>query len=250
MPRDRSGLQRPLAREVFSARIRMEAPTDLAQWRKDQRATLLARRLAAAPAARAEWSRAINAHLEQGFPSLRRMVVGYCWPYKGEFDARSLVRKLREPGLQGRPSFRGRQAATPAVSRMVAGRRHEAGVLSLPVPDGTPVLVPDAALIPCVGFSEEGGRLGYGGGYFDRTLAALSPQPLKIGVAFEGSRMLTIYPQPYDILMDFIVTEAGIHAVEKGGMRLVDAADCARREALVVAERGLPLAQANFRETA
>jgi 5,10-methenyltetrahydrofolate synthetase len=226
----------------------VETPTDLAQWRKDQRLMLLARRLAAAPAESAEWNHAIKANLEQGFPSLCRMVVGYCWPYKGEFDARSLIRKLRSQGAR---------VALPAVvakgqplqfREWWPGAAMKPGVLGLPVPDGTPVLVPDAALIPCVGFSEEGGRLGYGGGYFDRTLAALSPQPLKIGVAFEGSRMPTIYPQSYDIIMDFIVTEVGIHAVEKSGMRLVDAAECARREALIVAERGLPLVQSNVRQ--
>jgi 5-formyltetrahydrofolate cyclo-ligase len=117
-------------------------------------------------------------------------------------------------------------------------------VLGIPVPDGTPVLVPDAVLIPPVGFSDQGWRLGYGGGYFDATLAALSPQPLKIGVAYELSRTPTIFPQPYDVPMDFVVTEAGIHAVEEGGMRRVDAAECARREALILTERGLPRRQA------
>lgn len=58
-----------------------------------------------------------------------------------------------------------------------------------------------------------GFRLGWGGGYFDRTLAAMDPQPLKIGVGFELSRMDTIRPQPHDVPMDFIVTEAGLHRV-------------------------------------
>jgi len=245
-----TGLPTPAsAPEVPSARIRMEAPTDLAQWRKDQRAILLARRLAAPPAARAEWNHAIDAYLERGFPSLRRMVVGYCWPYKGEFDARSLIRKLHSLGARvALPSVVAKRQPLQ-FREWLPGAAMKPGVLGIPVPDATPVLVPDAALIPCVGFSDQGGRLGYGGGYFDRTLAALSPQPLKIGVAFEGSRMPTIYPQPYDIIMDFIVTEVGIHAVEKSGMRLVDAAECARREALIAAERGLPLAQANVRQT-
>jgi len=67
-----------------------------------------------------------------------------------------------------------------------------------------------------------GYRLGYGGGYFDRTLAALSPQPLKIAVAREASRMDTIHPQPHDIPMDFVVTEAGVHEVTSSGLRLVE----------------------------
>lgn len=192
------------------------------------------------PAERAEWNRAMTAHLEQGFPSLRRIIVGYCWPYKGEFDARPFICKLQSQGAR---------VALPAV--VAPGRPLEfrewrpgvvmkAGRLGIPVPEATPVLVPDALLIPPVGFSEQGGRLGYGGGYFDRTLAALSPPPLKIGVAYELSRMPTIYPQPHDVAMDFIVTEAGIHAVEKDGLRLVDPVECARREARIMTERGLP----------
>ena len=118
------------------------------------------------------------------------------------------------------------------------------GALGIPVPEGTRVLVPDALLIPPVGFGEKGGRLGYGGGYFDRTLASLSPQPLKIGVAFEVSRMPTIFPQPHDVLMDFIITEAGIHAVGLDGLRVIDPAECARMEARIIQERGLPRAQA------
>jgi 5,10-methenyltetrahydrofolate synthetase len=222
----------------------METPTDLTQWRKEQRALLLERRLSSPAAARAAWSRAITGHLEGGFPSLNRLVVGFCWPFKAEFDARALVRGLRD---------RGARAALPAVvakgqplqfREWWPGAAMKPAVLGIPVPDGTPVLVPDAVLIPPVGFSDQGWRLGYGGGYFDTTLAALSPQPLKIGVAYELSRIPTIHPQPHDIAMDFVVTEAGIHAVEEGGMRRVDAAECARREALILTERGLPRRQA------
>ena len=92
------------------------------------------------------------------------------------------------------------------------------GVFNLPNPDGTAVLQPNVLLIPPIGFDQKGYRLGYGGGYFDRTLASLMPQPLKIGVAFELSRMETIYPQPHDIPMDFIVTEAAIYHVGPEGL--------------------------------
>ena len=85
------------------------------------------------------------------------------------------------------------------------------GVFDLPVPQGTRVMTPDALLIPPVGFGPRGYRLGYGGGYFDRTLAAMTPQPIKIAIAFEVSRMQTIQPQPHDIPMDFIATERGVH---------------------------------------
>jgi len=170
-------------------------------------------------------------------------VVGFCWPFKGEYDGRSLIVKLRA---------RGARAALPAViakkhpleyREWWPGVPMKPGALDIPAPEGTPILIPDAVFMPPLGFSEEGARLGYGAGYFDRTLAALSPQPLKIGVAYELQRIPTIYPQPHDVLMDFVVTEVEIYAVEEGGLRAVPPGECADRVARIAAGRGLPRAQ-------
>lgn len=221
----------------------MESPAELKQWRKDQRAELLSRRTASTPTARAAWNQAIILFLQAGFPSLRGLVVGFCWPIKGEVDPRPLIHQLREHGSR---------VVLPAV--VVKKQPLEfrewwprcpmmAGAMGIPTPEGTPVLVPDAVLVPPVGFSEDGWRLGYGGGYFDRTLAALAPQPVKICVAHELSRMPTIHPQPHDIPMDFVVTEAGIQVVENGGMSRISGAECAQRAAQMIAERGLPRRQ-------
>jgi 5-formyltetrahydrofolate cyclo-ligase len=64
-------------------------------------------------------------------------------------------------------------------------------------------------LAPLVGFDGASYRLGYGGGYFDRTLAALSPRALAIGVGFAMQQLETIHPQHFDVPMDVIVTETG-----------------------------------------
>jgi 5-formyltetrahydrofolate cyclo-ligase len=114
------------------------------------------------------------------------------------------------------------------------------GVYDLPVPAGTDALVPDALLVPPVGIGQQGDRLGYGGGFFDRTLAALEPRPLTVAHAFELSRIPTTYPQPHDVLMDFVVTEAGIQAAVPGGLEAVTAAQCRRRVEQLAARRGLP----------
>jgi hypothetical protein len=112
------------------------------------------------------------------------------------------------------------------------------GALGLPEPQRTPSVRPDALLIPPVGFGSRGYRLGYGGGYFDRTLASMRPQPLKIGVAFEVSRMDTIYPQPHDVPMDFIVTELGVHQVGSDGLTMMrDAAQLQSAVARLSRER-------------
>jgi 5-formyltetrahydrofolate cyclo-ligase len=194
---------------------------DLAAWRKQERARLLARRDAIALEDRRRDDARISEHLLAGFPQLAGMVVGFYWPMKGEFDPRVAVLRLRE---------RGARAALPVVVRKAAplefrewwpGIETTPGVFGLPIPQGSPVLRPQACLIPPVGFDAQGYRLGYGGGYFDRTLAALDPQPLKIAVGREMNRIETIHPQPHDIPMDFIVTESGIRRVTPQGLETV-----------------------------
>ncbi len=217
-------------------------PADLKKRRNAERATLIARRLAAPAADHARWSALIEASLRGGFSGLEGMIVGFYWPFQGEFDPRPFITDLRRHGAR---------TVLPAVAAKnlplefrewwpeVAMTR---GVYDLPVPDGTPVLTPDALLIPALGVGSQGDRLGYGGGYFDRTLAALHPKPLAVGIAFELSRIATIVPQPHDVFMDFIVTEAGIEAAVAGGLMKLSAEDCRARVAALAAERGLPRA--------
>ena len=97
------------------------------------------------------------------------------------------------------------------------------GIWNIPVPaEGRPVR-PDALLVPLVGFDGEGYRLGHGGGYYDRTLAAMAPRPLAIGVGFAASRLPTIHPQPHDVPMDLIVTEEGVAPVSASGRAALQA---------------------------
>lgn len=77
-------------------------------------------------------------------------------------------------------------------------------------PTSGAALIPDMLLIPVNAFDRRGFRIGYGSGYFDRTLATLVPPPLSIGVGFELARVATIYPQAHDIPLDAVVTEAGL----------------------------------------
>ena len=105
------------------------------------------------------------------------------------------------------------------------------GALGIPAPVDTDLVVPDAAFVPLVGFDGAGYRLGYGGGYFDRTLAALARKPLTVGVGTEAARLPTIHPQPHDVPMDFIVTEAGVHAVVDGTLVAMPVAARSRRDA-------------------
>ena len=218
----------------------MEAGVEWPQiraWRRQLRAALIARRAALPAAQRRQWSDAISACIESCFPLLAGMTVGFCWPYQGEFDARFAIRHLRE---------RGATAALPAVVAKAGplqfrkwwpGAPMTPGAYDIPVPDGTEPVAPEAVIVPMNGFDEQGYRLGYGGGYFDRTLAAAAPRPVAIGVSFEFARLPTIYPQPHDIAMDFVVTEAGAYAVAASRLLRVDAAECRERAQRLFAQR-------------
>lgn len=101
--------------------------------------------------------------------------------------------------------------AAPLVFRPSAPDcQMEQGVWKIPVPVDGPEVTPDILLAPLVGRDGAGYRLGYGGDYFDRTLAALAVRPLVIGVGLAATHIHSIFPQPHDIAMDRIVTEAGI----------------------------------------
>jgi 5-formyltetrahydrofolate cyclo-ligase len=92
------------------------------------------------------------------------------------------------------------------------GSRMTPGVWGIPVPAEGEAVLPATLLVPLVGFDRQGYRLGYGGGYYDRTLAAMPGRPLAIGVGFEQALLDTIHPQPHDVPMDVIVTAQGVHA--------------------------------------
>ena len=215
---------------------------EIRQWRKTQRAELVVRRESTPEATRHAWNEAITQHLLAGFDVPSEAIVGYCWPYRGEFDARHAVRRWRD---------RGATAALPEVVESKAplqfrkwwpGAPMRAGVYDIPVPDGTEIVVPDVAIVPMNGYDGRGYRLGYGGGFFDRTLAALGRRVVAVGVSYDVLRLRTIYPQPHDLPMDFVITESGIHSAGGQDLALLQPADARQRFEDLLASRGLPRA--------
>lgn len=183
----------------------------LAQWRKQERRRLLEARVALAADTLERWRLAIDSLIERAFPGLQASTLGFCWPIRGEYDARPLVERLRARGLR---------AALPVViepgeamkfREWQPGAEMMQGPLGIQTPVDSRELVPDVMLLPLNGWDDAGYRLGYGGGYMDRTLAALLPRPLAIGVGYELGRLPTIRPQPWDIPMDYIVTERAVY---------------------------------------
>jgi len=182
---------------------------ELRQWRREERERLLALRQEMPPAER----RAKGVRIEAGIKTVLEAVsgpLGAYWPFRAEFDPRGIVDWAVAAG---------RVVALPVVVDRKGPLEYRAwkpgetlvdGVWNIPVPEKRDIVVPAAVLAPLVGFDRACYRLGYGGGYFDRTLAALTPRPHAIGVGFAMQEIDTIHPQDFDIPMDAIVTEAFI----------------------------------------
>ena len=225
--------------EPQQAGIHNQNAASLRAWRQSLRAELLTRRVAAVQERRT-WTRAIEHWLARAFSAQSFSTAGAYWPYQGEFDPRATMRLLARCGVRiGLPAVGARNAPLE-FREWWPGAATSPGALDIPVPVATEIVSPDALLIPVVGFDAAGYRLGYGGGYFDRTLGAMTPQPLKIGVGFELSRIPTIRPQWHDVPMDFIVTEAGIRWVSRAGLIPVAEAEAAEIAGAILARRRCP----------
>ncbi|NNU80919.1 5-formyltetrahydrofolate cyclo-ligase [Halovulum dunhuangense] len=190
--------------------------SDVARWRKAERARLTDLRRMLSQADRAEADRKIAANLRDFLQSrlgaLSGRVLSAYWPIKGEPDLRPLFDALRDEGVTIVLPVVVQSAAPLEFRRWDKGATLIRGTWNIPEPPPeAEVLTPDVALAPVVGWDRACFRLGNGGGYFDRTLAALDPRPLAIGIGLEAARLPTIFPQPHDLAMDAIVTEAGTH---------------------------------------
>lgn len=214
-----------------------------AKERKDRRAEGVRLRQSIAPDVRAVWDRDIATHLEQGLVPPPTITAGFCWPYKAEFDARPVVTRWWQSGVRlalPRVQAKGQPLL---FDEWYPDARMNAGAYGIPVPQGTRELVPDLILIPVNGFDGLGYRLGYGGGYFDRTLAAIQPRPVAVGLGYELLRIDSLVPQSFDIAMDFVVTEAGLYARVDGALQKVAPAHGVAMLTALLKHRGLPRGQ-------
>ncbi|HEX2943864.1 MAG TPA: 5-formyltetrahydrofolate cyclo-ligase [Rhodopila sp.] len=182
-------------------------------WRKAKRQVMIDRRLAIPAAERAMHAEAVTQCLSDLLKSFDGAVVGFYWPFKGEYDPRPLARALHERGVAlALPVVVAK--AQPMIFRPWYPKvPMTLGIWNIPVPAAGPTVVPDVLLVPVVGFDKRGYRLGYGGGYYDRTLAAQTMRPRTLAIGFAISEIPTIYPQPHDRPMDVVVTERGIRVM-------------------------------------
>lgn len=213
----------------------MALTAELKSWRKLQREALLAQRIAVGRAQHQQWNAQFTSRLLAALEPTPGTVIACYWPFKGEFDPRFAMRAWRQNGARTALPVVLHKASPLQFRDWWPGMATRKGVYDLPIPEGSDIVTPQLALIPPIGFDAQGYRLGYGGGFYDRTLAALAPQPLKMGVAFEMARIATIDPQPHDIAMDFIATEDAWYQVTAQGLLPIDPMIVSKRLARALA---------------
>lgn len=174
----------------------------------------------AAFAARAEAHRT-QAHLtpratarllaEIGAPR-SRIVAGYM-PIRSEIDVRPAMTALHAAGARIAVPVILAKGAPLAFHEWTPEARMIAGPFGAQVPERGDVLEPDTLIVPLVAFDADLNRLGYGGGFYDRSLAALRAggrTVRAVGFAYAAQRMEALPPGPFDMPLDAVVTEAGV----------------------------------------
>lgn len=179
---------------------------EIRQWRKARREEIITRRAAREAPERLRLSAPVVQYLFDHIDVARYPVIGLYWPIRGEIDLRELARRhVATGGIVGLPVVV-QKAAPVEFWRWQPGVAMKKGLWNIPVPPERDVVAPSLLVVPLVGFDRSRYRLGYGGGFYDRTLAAAQPRPRTIGIALADAELPTIYPQTHDIPMDVILT--------------------------------------------
>ena len=144
--------------------------------------------------------------------------IGAYWPIKGEFDPLPALHRWKEDGeLLDEPQLR--RIGLPVVDKLhktlrfhawFPGCPMEEDAYGIPKPKDTEVIVPTLLFVPCVGYGPGGYRLGYGGGFYDRTLAKLDPRPYTVGLGFTCAFVPELEPEPHDVPLDAILNDNGV----------------------------------------
>ncbi len=138
--------------------------------------------------------------------------IGAYKPIKGEFDALPALFRWSEAEA-------GRRIGLPVIDRDTRHLRFhvwfpgcpmEEDAYGIPKPKETEAFEPELLLVPCVGYGPRGLRLGYGGGFYDRTLADLRPRPFTVGVGFAHGWVPWLQAEPHDVPLDAMLVEDGV----------------------------------------
>jgi len=147
--------------------------------------------------------------------SRKESSIGAYWPIKGEFDPLPALFRWSEGGPEGAP----RRIGLPVTDRATESLKFhvwfpgcpmELDAHDIPKPKDTDVFQPGILVVPCLGYGPGGVRLGYGGGFYDRTVASLKPRPLTVGVGYAHGFLPLLRARPDEELLDVMITEEGV----------------------------------------
>lgn len=181
---------------------------EITQQKRDLRRSLLNARQSISMDTKADNDKAISNAVVAWFAAQPVRCLGVYWPMQGEPDLRDAYATLAARGIALALPLSAVKDTPLRFAAWKPGDALRTDAMGISVPESAaPVVNPNALLIPCVGFNPARMRLGYGGGYYDRTLAS-DPKPLAIGVAY----MLCLahfQGEAHDIPLDAIFTECG-----------------------------------------
>ena len=170
------------------------------------RRSLLAARRAIDPAARAAWDAAIGARVLAWWETARPAMLGVYWPLRGEPDLGPAYAALAAAGAQLALPVVLQADAPLAFAAWTPGEAMVRDSMGVAVPAALRLVArPPALLVPCLGFNAQRFRLGYGGGYYDRTLAP-APPPATVGIAY-ACLAAAFADAPHDVALDLVITE-------------------------------------------
>lgn len=193
-----------------SGESRLTDADRIRNWRRTLRNRLRDERDALSAPELGQRTASLVAGLEQSGVLARHERIGFYWPLGAEPDLRALMAGLADGGKTiALPVIVERNAPLEFWRWRPGDVLSTEGLWGIPAPATRDVVRVTLLLVPLLGFDADNHRLGYGGGYYDRTLAALEPRPETVGIGFELGRIDTIYPQPHDMAMDRIVTDVG-----------------------------------------
>ncbi|MBS0448823.1 MAG: 5-formyltetrahydrofolate cyclo-ligase [Proteobacteria bacterium] len=177
------------------------------------RKKLVAARLAMAD--RLERAVALQNVLRVWLVGRRERSIGAYWPIKGEFDPLPALYRWTE----GAPPDVTRRIGLPVADRASGSLRFhvwypgcpmEQDAYDIPKPKDTEAFSPEVLVVPCLGFGPGGVRLGYGGGFFERTLQSIEPRPLTVGVSYTHGFLPLLRAGELDRPLDAMLTEDGV----------------------------------------